>query len=260
MTPGNILLDVGGTFIKCSDGRSIPVDSNGSREEICASFREAVGSTGNIARVAVAMPGPFDYSKGIFLMKHKFAAVYGESFADVAGLPAGTSLSFAHDVVAMLLGEVGPGSPNTALATLGTGLGFAMFVDGKVLTNELGSPAVSIYNRPYRDGTLEDYASKRGITAAYGDNSLTVKEIAQRAFAGDAKAAEAFAQAGRVMGEGIAQVLADYGVRTLLLGGQISRSAALIIPALQAKLPAGIEIRTISDFDNATFRGLSRLE
>ena len=41
MTRDKLLLDVGGTFIKCSDGRSIPVDSNGSREDIVSAFRKA---------------------------------------------------------------------------------------------------------------------------------------------------------------------------------------------------------------------------
>ena len=257
MIPDNLrLLDVGGTFIKCSHGRSVPVDSNGSREEIVAAFREAVGEA---RELRVAIPGPFDYGRGIFLMKHKFAAVYGEYFADLVGIPR-ERCRFVHDVVAMLLGSVPSGGGNAALVTLGTGLGFCMWIDGRPLVNELGSPAVSIYNRPYRDGVLEDYASKRAVVGAYGDPSLTVKEIAFRAFAGEEKAREVFARMGGTIGEGIASILEEYGVKQLLLGGQISRSWELFAPSLSAKLPAGISVGPVADFDNATFNGLAGLD
>ena len=257
MTRDKLLLDVGGTFIKCSDGRSIPVDSDGSREEIVSAIRKAVWDAEDLASngVRVAIPGPFAYSDGRFLMKHKYAAVYGDYFADLAGLSR-DKCWFVHDVVAMLLGEVSEDSDNTALVTLGTGLGFAMFVNGKVLTNELGSPAVSIYARPYKDGVLEDYASKRGIQGRYGDSSISVKEIAGRAYAGDTKAGKVFAETGRIIGNGIKPILEEYEIKTLLLGGQISRSSDLIIPALAEDLPSTLQISPVSDFDNATFKGL----
>ena len=55
-----LLLDVGGTFIKCSDGRSVPVDSNGTQEEVIAAFRQAVwGGEQEYSRLRVAIPGPF---------------------------------------------------------------------------------------------------------------------------------------------------------------------------------------------------------
>ena len=255
-----LLLDIGGTFIKCSDGRTIPVDSDGTDEDIALSFRQAVFGAGEPPKggIRIAIPGPFDYSKGIFLMKHKFAAVYGESFAHIVGLPE-SSFRFAHDVVAMLMGEVSPGDANTALVTLGTGLGFCMYKDGKVLTHELGSPAVSIYARPYRDGILEDYVSKRGITGRYGNPALSVKDIAQLAFSGDAKAREVFSETGDILGESIGPILKEYGVKRLLLGGQISRSAELFLPALKARLGDDVTVQPVSDIDNATFNGLRKL-
>ena len=262
-----ILLDVGGTFIKCSDGRQIPIDSSGNREEIVASLREAVCTEGaEIASVQLraAVPGPFDYATGQFLMKHKFAAVYGEYFADIVGLPH-ENCRFVHDVNCMLLGElcrngaIPQKEPNTAMIALGTGLGFSMFIDGKILESELGSPAVSIYNRPFRDGVLEDYASKRGVLRLFGDDSITVKEIADLAREGNCKAQQAFARMGSIIGEAVAPIFEEYGVRNLILGGQISRSAGLFIPSIREKLPGILSIRTVSDFDNATFNGLEVL-
>ncbi len=260
MTRDKILLDVGGTFIKCSDGREIPVDSAGTRDEIAASLRQAVS---RYKTVRAAVPGPFDYDSGRFLMKHKFAAVYGESFRDITGVE---DCRFVHDVNCMLLGEMssgnGRGYKRVAMIALGTGLGFSISIDGNILKNDLGSPAVSIFSRPYEDGILEDYASKRGVGRLYGDNSVTVREIALRAMAGDASAAGAFRRMGTIIGEVIAPILKDYDIECLLLGGQISRSACLFAPSLAVALCEGgsnPEVKSISDFDNATFNGLKAL-
>ena len=275
-----ILLDVGGTFIKCSDGRQIPIDSSGSRDSIVESLREAVGEAD---KVAVAIPGPFDYDRGIFLMKHKFAAVYGERFADLChserseesrsfGKPQddkrseeSPSFRFIHDVNAMLLGEMafgaGKGYDRVALVTLGTGLGFAMSLEGKLLKNEMGSPAVPIWNLPYLDGILEDYVSKRGFLRGYPEG-MTVKRLSELAFQGDSKALSRFSDTGAVLAQIVEPVLEEYKIECLLFGGQISRSFALFGSAVRTGLSDIPELRYIgpvSDIDNATFNGLKTL-
>lgn len=255
-----IMLDVGGTFIKCSDGREIPIDSAGTADGIIASLREAVNGYDCIR---AAVPGPFDYATGQFLMKHKFASVYGMYFPDIVGVK---DCRFIHDVNCMLLGEMvyGNGKPynRVAMIALGTGLGFSMSIDGEILKNGLGSPKVSIFYLPYKDGILEDYSSKRGICRLYGDNSHTVKEIALRAVSGERRAITAFETMGAVIAEAIVPVMKEYGIECLLLGGQISRSWSLFAPTLEdAFRKAGLKITVgpISDFDNATFNGLEAL-
>ena len=255
-----ILLDIGGTFIKCSDGREVPINSAGTRDEIVSALREAVAACDC---VRAAVPGPFDYGTGHFLMKHKFAAVYGEYFQDIVGVQ---DCKFVHDVNCMLLGEMAGGNGSSysrvAMVALGTGLGFSMSIDGALLLSELGSPAVSIYNRPFRDGVLEDYVSKRGVWKLYGDSSLTVKEIASRALQGEERALDAFRNMGEIIGTQIAAVMQEYDIECLLLGGQISRSWKLFAPYISAQfVQAGlkIDIQPISDFDNATFNGLKAL-
>lgn len=287
-----LLLDVGGTFIKCSDGREIPVDSDGSREEIASAFREAVGNfcaeaseksvrnitarmgTGTIENctsaeygIAVAIPGPFDYTDGVFLMKHKFASVYGENFRSVAEIPECVQLRFAHDVNVMLEGEMhsgnGRGWRRGALVSLGTGLGFALSIDGNVLKKPTGSPLVSIFSLPYRDGILEDYASKRAFMRIYsslgGVGAKSVKDIAELAGKGDIKALVTFSKVGETVASAIAPVLEEYGVECLLFGGQISRSFSLMEQSVRERLSAVTSLKYIgpvSDFGNATFNGL----
>lgn len=266
-----LLLDVGGTYIKCSDGRSIPASSEASREEIVAGIK-AIANGRTDLQLRVAMPGPFNYETGEFRMKHKFAAVFGENFADLAGVPR-ENCKYIHDVNCMLLGEISDGNgkeySNVAMVALGTGLGFAMSVDGKILKNESGSPAVSIFDRPYKDGVLEDYASKRGVVNAYrrlvpsADPQIAPKDIGQLGFGGDKIAQQVFEGVGNIIAEAIAPILREYNIECLLFGGQISHNFPLMEAALRAGLEPAVptlkKITTISDFDNATFNGLKFL-
>lgn len=262
-----ILLDVGGTFIKCDDGRSVPVDSGGDRASVATSLREAVGECAPGDLVAVAIPGPFDFGNGTFLMKHKFASVYGERFQDVAGIPEGVDVRFIHDVNCMLLGELvsgaGKGYRNVALVTLGTGLGFSMAIDRKILQAPSGSPAVSIYARPFRDGILEDYVSKRGILRMYelfgGSAGCTVKEVARRASLGEIAALGAFRQVAEILALSIRDVLQENRIECLLFGGQISHAFPFMQEAFEEPFRFLRRISTVSDFDRATFNGLEVL-
>ena len=69
------LLDVGGTFVKCADGRQVPIPSDGSRDIIAAALTEAIGPVEGLKGVGIAIPGPFDYTQGIF---HVLTLVDGE--------------------------------------------------------------------------------------------------------------------------------------------------------------------------------------
>ena len=260
------LLDVGGTFIKCADGRAVPVDSAGSRESVAASLREALGDVSGLDGVGIAIPGPFDYRQGIFLMRHKFAAVYGEDFRTLAGLPDGLEIRYGHDVTCILEGAIrrmGLRS-NTALVTLGTGLGFAHARDGEVQYNEKSSPARSVYSLPYRDGIIEDYVSARGIQRTYrskgGDADASVLTIARRAYGGETAALETFAETGAHLGNVLPPVLEETLVDTLLFAGQIARSFSLLEGPLRAALAPLEQLRTIGPAPGgAVFDGLAAL-
>ena len=261
---GYRLLDVGGTFIKCADGRQVPIPSDGSREAIAAALAGAIGPAEGLKGVGIAIPGPFDYAHGVFLMKHKFAAVYGCAFRDLVSLPASVELKCHHDVNAMLRGAIrllGLEKGNTALVTLGTGLGFAYAVDGNVRYNEMGSPARNLWNLPLEGGgILEDRISARGVRAAYvrltGNDKLSVQAIAQRAYAGEESALEVFSDLGDRLGEALAGPAGELAVDTVLVGGQIAKSLSLMIRPLQNRLEG---IRVLPVPEGAVFEGLSTL-
>ena len=287
-----LLLDVGGTFIKAcflpnpttnENGviSEFAIDSNGTCEEIFHSFNVVQKWAESLSKrcglkigsVAVAIPGPFDYRHGVFLMKHKFQSVYGMNFSKFVHFDdCDVEYRFVHDVNCMLLGEVSNADMaafrNVALVTLGTGLGFSMSLNGEILVNENGSPLRSIYNLPCGNATLEDYVSKRGFISLYrsfsGDDDpfLTVKDIAIRAFEGDELSKDTFAQVARVLSVHLKPILKENEIEALFFGGQISRSFSLMEPALREELQdvKTLErISAVSDISNATFRGLRSL-
>lgn len=285
-----ILLDVGGTFVKSSLGiagkgavegtfDSTPMSSDGSAEEIETSFRTAVAgqmkraeeSGCTVDAVCVVMPGPFNYKEGIFLMKHKFASVYGRTFREVLGDVIGTDmrLAFAHDVNGALTGaltinpELKKGT--VAMSTLGTGLGFSYAKDGIVQESVTGSPARDLWDVPYEGGILEDYISRRAIIRFYSELGGTlaegedVKEISEKARKGDEKALEAFCSAGRHYVAGAKGLIEELGISHLLFAGQIARSFDLMEGVIREGLGEGVKVSVVDDIQGTVLVGIASL-
>jgi len=284
-------MDVGGTFIKSGimscdgvllDGsqQTVPIDSDGTYEQICNSLTTAVSQGVALCRyygyspagVGICMPGPFNYITGVSAMVHKFAAIKDIPLKDViAEALEGLDIPvvFGHDVNTQLYGEMCGGNAvgydNVCLVAIGTGLGFAMAGDGKVLMTPTGSPLVSIWNLPYNGGILEDYASKRGfyntweaVTGSKPSDDMTVAEMGRLAGEGDATALEVFRKVGEFIAVNIKGKLIEYNIGCLLFGGQISRSFHFMEDAVRKELSdiEGLRITTVSDFSNAAFKGL----
>ena len=161
-----ILMDVGGTFIKSGvmtadsvlvEGtqQTVAIDSNGSKEDIINSLTEAVRQGISLveyygyvpAGIGICMPGPFNYNTGVSGMVHKFAGIKDIPLKEVIteSMPGyNIPIVFGHDVNTQLYGEMcggnAQGYDNVCLVALGTGLGFAMANDGKVLQTETFVP------------------------------------------------------------------------------------------------------------------------
>ena len=288
-----LLLDVGGTFVKSvvatlngellpNTETSVPINSDGTREEIEHSFATVVANGKAIAEyngyvlagVGIAFPGPFDYNTGISYMTHKFAALEKLSVKDffhsLPEIGADMPVVFMHDVTAAVLGELSFGAAqgykNVAVVTLGTGLGFAHTADGEIQYSPMGSPSVSIYNRPYRDGVLEDYASKRGFLRAYAEvrgeanpEGLTVAMIGGMCGEGDADALKSFQNVGDILATELKPLLEELNIECLLFGGQISRSFRFMEPTigrLKEEVPTLKHIATMQNLSTAAPLGL----
>jgi glucokinase len=156
---------------------------------------------------------------------------------------------FVQDANAYLMGEqrfgAAKGVQNCTCITLGTGLGIAAMVNGRLLTNGRDSCYIALYRQPWGEGILEDIVSGRGICAAYGAmtggekgdaENITAKDIGRRAKDRDSVALEVMERFGAVLGRGIAFHLIHTWSELLVVGGQISRDFSLFEKPLIAAL------------------------
>jgi predicted NBD/HSP70 family sugar kinase len=289
-----LTIDSGGTYLKSAvlngEGEllegsyvSMKAISAGSKEEILLAFKEIITKgikyISNVGKrlegIGVAFPGPFDCINGIPLLKHKFSNIYGvnmrEFFRDIPGVLPEIPIRFIPDAHAVLSGELWKGNavgyPDTAIVTLGTGLGFAFSKNGIVQSNSIGGPLVTIYRIPYKESVLEDYIGRSGILKYYSEKSdksveeIDVSDIGKWANEGDRNSIDTFRDVGSILAEGLHDILNDRGIQCLLLGGQISRSFHHMEETLKKGLKDLQHLQKISvvkDIGNAAFIGAFR--
>jgi glucokinase len=219
-----------------------------------------------VAGAELAFPGPFDFETGVSWMKHKLPYLYGIDLRqEIAGRfswnPA--QVRFLHDSAAFLLGEIGAGAAHGVQRavgiTLGTGIGSAFAIDGHVVTEGVGVPSSGeLWDIPYEGGIIEDSVSTRAIQGSYERRTGRASEVAEiaKTVAVDPAAAEAFAEFGHHLGVALAGALAAFAPQVIVLGGGISRSPQLFLPAAQRELQSlHAELRVSALLDNAPLVG-----
>ncbi len=208
----------------------------------------------------LAVPGPFDLKAGVSLMRHKLPYLYGFDLRQALAARFGWSPSqvrFLNDADAYLLGEIGAGAARgfrrAVGLTLGTGIGSAFAVDGCLVTGGPGVPlGGEIWNLPYQGGIVEDFVSARAIAGNYERRTGRKREVVDLAadVSSDPAAEQAFQKFGQHLGEAIRTLLAGFHAEVIVLGGGISRSAQLFLPAVQAQLgdsPTQLRVSELKD-------------
>ncbi|MBE7030803.1 MAG: ROK family protein [Ruminococcaceae bacterium] len=265
-----LCIDAGGTFFKygvyrqdgerVTDVMQVPSRSDGSKEEILASYRRIildVEEQVGFDAIGISTPGPFDYATGTSGMKHKYAAIYGVSLKEEFGAFTSKPVFFVSDTNAFLLGEY-TGEvckyQNVLGVTIGTGLGLSVIYGGALLKGPTGGVAEVIYNLPYGDGIAEDAVSARGIVATYG-KEISAKEVAMAAFDGDRTAREVYCRMGVALGTVLKESIKKYHAELILIGGQVAKSIELFGDAVEKT--ANIKVLPARSFEEAALRGIS---
>jgi glucokinase len=208
----------------------------------------------------LAVPGPFDLKAGVSRMRHKLPYLYGfdlrQALAACFGWPP-SEVRFLNDADAYLLGEVGAGAARgfhrAVGLTLGTGIGSAFAVEGRLVTGGPGVPSGGeIWNLPYQGGIVEDFVSARAIAGNYERRTGIKREVVDLAGAvsSDQAAVQAFQEFGQHLGEVIRTLLGGFHADVIVLGGGVSRSAQLFLPAIEAQLgdsPAQLRVSALKD-------------
>ncbi|MFF2525136.1 ROK family protein [Streptomyces liangshanensis] len=255
------VLEIGGTHVTAAlvdlPGRRVahrtvlPLDPHGAAGEFLARVRRCAAGlpVPPGARWGVAVPGPFDYATGVarFAGVGKFEALYGVDLR--AALLGGLwhrpgDVVFLNDAHAFVAGEwfagAARGHRRAVGITLGTGVGSAFLADGRVREDGPGVPPEGRMDLTEAGGRpLEDTVSRRAILARYGDPAADVRDVAERARAGEERARLVLARALTVLGEALGPRLADFGATALVVGGSIARSWDLVAPALRGGLASG---------------------
>lgn len=261
------VLEIGGTHVTAAlvdvDARRVvpgtrcrqPIRADASAEEIvdrilgCASRLEAPPGS----RWGIAIPGPFDYARGIALFEGvaKFDALYGVDLGKILieRLPGRPSeVSFLNDANAFALGEwtagAARGHDRAVGITLGTGVGSAFLAQGSLVDDGPDVPPQGwVHLLNFAGHPLEDTVSRRAIMSRYADIAkpapdviLDVREIAGKARAGDLVARRVMDDAFSALGQTVGPWLARFHATVLVVGGSMAASWDLIARPIQEGL------------------------
>ncbi|HEY2580193.1 MAG TPA: ROK family protein [Mucilaginibacter sp.] len=243
--------------------------SNGSAADILASWSDVFQQVSKNTKLkitgsSVAMPGPFDYGKGISYIKglNKYEALYGmnikEFLADLLKLHP-QMIRFRNDAESTIAGEVlmGAGKEYREVigVTLGTGFGSAYSIKGITEDINLGS-------EPYKETIADDYFSTRWFLKRYMDLTgiaLTggVKELVSLVVK-NSIARSLFNEFAENMGEFLVTQIEHYQPEALIICGNIAKASELFVPQLTKRL-SSVNIKTAQLGENAPLIGAAAM-
>lgn len=262
----SICCDIGGSHISCllieietgviqkESLVNIKVDNSSSSEILLRTWVEAINkckeklpTNSEFCGVSVAIPGPFDYEKGIGLYDNsnqKFIHLNNvnikEELAKRLDL-APAKINFINDATAFALGAFwygsGKGYDNMVAITLGTGFGSSFINKGKVIEEGNTVPKEGcLWHIPYKDGIADDYFSTRWFVNNFNlisDEKVTgVRKIAELANEGNEKAISLFIQFGENLADCLGQYLKNFKAEIVVMGGNIAEAFNLFKPSL----------------------------
>ncbi len=240
------LVDLNNKELLTDSIQRLSVDSSLNAEVIIekwSTFIEDIFAKNNQVEkiIGIAVPGPFDYVKGIFLIKdqQKFKDLYGLNIKIALAKQLKISkdnISFKNDAAAFLQGEVFGNSylnnKKVLGLTLGTGLGSAICIDERAEDADL-------WNIPFLDGIAEDYLSTRWFLGFYkqitGKTVQDVKELAFKAKS-DFKAIDVFNKFGYNLAQFLMPLIKNHDIEAVVIGGNISKASNLFFPSLKNTL------------------------
>ena len=307
MRRGRVLaVDLGGTNVRLGvvdrDGRilrrkrtRIPV---ATRKEVlfdslAGRIREFIeaGARGSApGSVAVGFAGPTHSASGYVYTSPNVGQLRDIRLAEALESRLGLAVVVANDANCAALGEyhygAGAGSKSLFMFTLGTGVGGAFVIDGRIWEGEWGiageighttvamdGPRCNCGNRGCLEAlasgsaVIREYIKKSRIRSQAGRKAVTAKLVFDRAKLGDRTAARVVSDAARALGVGISNVFHLLNPEIILIGGGVSRAGGrLITPATAcarehvfAPLRGKLKVRKARLGDDAALLGAARL-
>jgi glucokinase len=252
-------IDLGGTSIKIGrftpDGRcvkhfSVPTPQPSTPEAvldaIVKGIAQIVSEFSKLQAIGVGTPGPVDAAGRVARLAINLDGWKDIPIAGWLQSKTGLPTILGNDANCAGLGEAWLGAgrkcQNLIMLTLGTGVGGAIILDGKLYTGPQGTagelglitikPSGPICNSGNR-GSLEQYISAQAVRRETG---LEPEVWGQRAAAGDQAAIEFWQKYGRYLGVGLTSLIYVLTPELIILGGGISASSAYFLPTAQQEI------------------------
>jgi glucokinase len=222
-------------------------ETNASSPEWPAGVRDLLRKLetehGPARALGVAAPGvAAPDGRSIFWMQGRLGQVQGLDWAQFLARPR---VPVVNDAQAALLGEVWQGAArgcgNVMLLTLGTGVGGALMVDGRLLRGHVGRAGhlghVSldpdapgdIVNTP---GSLEDAIGNCTVARRTGGRFDSTHDLVAAHRAGDAQASKAWLRSVHHLAAAVASLVNVADPEVVIIGGGIARAGAALFDPL----------------------------
>lgn len=253
-------IDLGGTQVKglavAPDGRVLaevtqPTADNGNdawSQNVRAIVRELRARCADVVAAGLCAPGLAARDQAsIVSMPGRLQGLEGLVWSDFLELPT----FVLNDAHAALLGEAWLGAAreldNVLMLTLGTGVGGAAIVDGRLLRGHLGRAGhvghLSLDPDGPPDitgvpGSLEDAMGDCTIAARSGGRFATTRELVAAMAAGDANASEIWVRSIRTLAAALASLVNVLDPQTIVIGGGITAAGDALFQPLRAQLEA----------------------
>lgn len=246
-----IVLLVGGTNVRCalfSGNKIVRKLERPTRREKGSKFVinnilemiEEVKGDRKIAGIGIGSPGRIDSKTGVVIKSSKFnwrnlplAGIVRKKFR--------TKVFIENDANCAALGALKKTkTKNFVLITLGTGLGGAVVIDGK-LYKGMGSAGhfghSTIEKNGFKctcgnKGCLEEYVAARAferLASKYFGKKMNPKELEKLARKGNKKAKRIYREVGGWLGIGLANIGNAFNPEVIYFTGKISRSGMLLL-------------------------------
>ncbi|MBE9224298.1 ROK family protein [Phormidium sp. LEGE 05292] len=250
-------IDLGGTAIKigqfredgiCLKSLTVPTPQPATPEAVIKAMVEAIAALGikEAKAIGVGTPGPTDAAGKIAKIAINLVGWKDIPLAELLESKTGLPTILANDANCAALGEAWLGAGrhfrNLILLTLGTGVGGAIILDGKLFIGHQGAagelglitlnpegPKCNSGNH----GSLEQYVSVQAIRRLTGLEPLELGELAEK---GDRKALEFWQSYGKYLGVGLANLIYVLTPEAIVIGGGVSASAKFFFPAALAEI------------------------
>jgi glucokinase len=282
-------LDIGGTKMKAglvdAEGNVVgtpltePTLASQPGEEIIGRLlkmlnklrEQAAGS--EIVGIGVGCTGPLDLATGSIADCNTLPTLHNYPLKQTIEDACRLGVELNNDANAMILGEArwgaGRGRDTVLGVTLGTGLGCAYVQHLRILDGATGN-AGEMWLSPYRESTIEEYASGTGLGLIYqriAGRQASGAEIARLAAVGDADALRAFDEMGDALTFALSWMINLFDPDAVVVGGSVANSAPLFLPRVETNLRRFVTqqayqhltLRCAQLGDNAGFIGAAAL-